>query len=122
MTKTSMPAVPEPAGPTAANLIDWWQQRADISPTGTEDGYVSVCREVLYATAGDVDLTDIDIQALDVEHLLDEFAATAWATLAPATQRAYTNRFRRGVADFLQSVNRHIALTSFRRAQLFRFA
>jgi hypothetical protein len=100
MTNIRRPSVTKPNGLTGADLLQWWHQRAEASPTATEQGYLSVCRDVLSAVVPAGDLGDLGIGVLDVEQALADMADGAWKPLSATTRRNYSARFRRAIADF----------------------
>ncbi|WP_194913257.1 hypothetical protein [Catenulispora rubra] len=100
-------ALPAPHGPSAADLITWWHDRADFGGTTTERSCTAVATTFLghVAQHADADPQAIDMRTPDVDQLVTDHADCLWPHVAAATRHNYTNRLRRAVADFLTALD-----------------
>ncbi|MEY9858547.1 hypothetical protein ABH935_004162 [Catenulispora sp. GAS73] len=96
---------PAPAGPSAADLLAWWQERARADAAAAV--YYATVRVALAELGAEPELRQISALRLDPDRLVDAAAAGCWAGLAAPSVHHRRLRLRRALGLFRAAIEQH---------------
>ncbi|WP_194890921.1 hypothetical protein [Catenulispora pinisilvae] len=96
---------PAPAGPSAADLLAWWQERARADAAAVV--YYATVRVALAELGAETELRQISASRLDPDRLVDTAAAGCWAGLAAPSLHHRRLRLRRALGLFRAAIEQH---------------
>src|SRR5882672_4182509 len=94
MTRTA----PTPPGCSAADLLNWWRERARTEPATS--GYYAACVQALACLGTPAELASLDARTLDIDLLITAATIRCWTGLPATGQHHEARRLRRAVAMF----------------------